>query len=178
MFTAIWGTIAHDYLLMVASEYPMEPSQDRQLAMTQFLQIFFAHLPCGKCGQHALQYLAKNPATVGSRTDLIHYLVAFHNYVNRRMKKKSNWTVEEAQASLDRRYKGDLSELARSEQKRQEDHDTIAKLEAKIQELQLKEKGQSKETQENLEKVTPSHVENVSSSSSFTYLPGKDGKNR
>jgi hypothetical protein len=110
MFPAVWGPLIHNFLLLVAKAYPETPSAERQAAMKQYLFLTFLHLPCGDCTNHAIRLFHRHPPDLSSRQSLLQYLVDMHNMINRRLNKRSNWTVDEALETLHQTYRGDLKD--------------------------------------------------------------------
>jgi hypothetical protein len=96
----LWGAIFHDCMLFVALTYPEKPSQEQCTHMTSFLFGMFHSLPCELCKPHAVSYIQDTPPDVSSRTNLLEWIITFHNNVNDRLGKKSDWKVSDAIQSL------------------------------------------------------------------------------
>lgn len=132
MLTFAWGPAAWDTMLTAAFAYPkIGPTVEKQKSMTAFLIGMCKNLPCPGCKVHASTYCKLNPPDVSSQEKLAKWIVTFHNAVNKRSsngKKRSDWTVEEAKASLIKRRFGDQQGLVRANQVREEDHQEIQKL--------------------------------------------------
>jgi len=137
MHPLIWGTLVHDLLLLFAQEYPEQPDEQRKINMSAMIYHLFRELACPHCKAHACAYLAKYPVDVHSKQGLLQWIVTFHNHLNRRQKKRGNWSVDEALQSLKQRYHmHDIDALDQANRKRQEDHAHIAKLQKEV--IQLK----------------------------------------
>lgn len=119
----VWATIH-----FIALSYPSSADSDRKLATHNMLRGLFMNLPCPACAHHATQYLESNPPCLDTRESFVTWTVMFHNSVNERTGKRSDWTVKEATDEIVRKYMQDGNELSRAEQKRKEDHLHIAML--------------------------------------------------
>jgi hypothetical protein len=129
MMQIIWGTLAWDMLLLFAQAYPDEPSEKEQESMFLFLTHFFARVPCQlPCGEETKVYVNKHPITVTSKQAVLTYIVTFHNYVNEKTAKRSDWTVLEAIAACSLRHASNLRALSRADQTRIEDHQMMKEL--------------------------------------------------
>jgi hypothetical protein len=128
MFPPIWGSLFHDTLQMMALSYSAKPNDDQKLSMNLFLLNMFKNLPCPACRMHATQYFNKHPPDLSSSESLYKWLIDFHNVINDRTGKRSDWTVSEARKSLSERYFTNVRDLSRSQTLRLEDHKQIIAL--------------------------------------------------
>jgi len=90
----VWRT-----LHLMALVYPDEPNEGRQKSMLDYLLNMCPNLPCGGCSIHCNAYMGAHPPQVQSKTALRHYLVDFHNDVNKRTGKRE-LSYEEADQIL------------------------------------------------------------------------------
>ena len=129
----MWGTLFHDMLFFIALQYPASADKNKQQALKMFLSNFFYLLPCPGCSMHAQAYWARfeDRVDLSSQAAVLQFLVDFHNDINRRLGKKHDWTVKEAQEAFFRRHFTNVALVHRSEQVRLEDHRRIAELEQK-----------------------------------------------
>jgi len=113
--------------MLVALAYPREkPTDQAQEDMRQYWNAVASTLPCPGCRVHATTYLKQHPVDVTDQQKLLAWIVTFHNTVNDRTGKKSDWTVDEAITALTRRIGGDKSnELSKAQAMRAEDHALI-----------------------------------------------------
>lgn len=138
MWPGIFGPLVHDVLLMVAMAYPHKPNDDQQESMMLLLTHLFKNLPCPQCATHASAYLLAKKPDLSSGEALFDWLVVFHNDVNERTGKRSDWTVEEARKSLLDRHFTDIRNLSRAMSVRVEDHRQIMALKAENMVLRKK----------------------------------------
>jgi hypothetical protein len=129
MMSLIWGHLLHDVLLFFASSYSSNPSDAQKESMNLFLVHCFANLPCtDPCGIEASKYIHNHPFDVSSRETLLKDYVKFHNYLNEKDGKRSDWTVLEALAAAHLRHGSNIRALGRSDQIRVEDHKMMQEL--------------------------------------------------
>lgn len=133
-YPPLWGTMFHDMLFFVALQYPAVANKDKQQALKLLLANFFYLLPCPGCSLHAQAYWTRFEGRVdfSSQTSVFQFLVDMHNDINRRLNKRSNWTVKEAHEAFYRRHFTNLAKVHRSDQVRVEDHQRIAELEKRL----------------------------------------------
>ena len=127
----VWGPLFHDTLLFIALSYPESPDTQTQDDMVQFLKQFFEHLPCPQCRLHAKIYTNTKDylcTAVASSRSLVEFLVQFHNSINARLGKKSDWTVEHALNAFYKRNYSQISRVQLSDLKRIEDHGLMRKV--------------------------------------------------
>lgn len=122
MYPPTWGPLFHDVLWFLAENYPDGPTETQQQSMQLLLRHLYANLPCLACMIDASLYVQLNPPTLTSRPVFTQWIVDQHNYINQKLGKKHDWTVEEARAAFQARHFGNLADLVRTEQKRVEDH--------------------------------------------------------
>lgn len=138
MYPPTWGPLFHDVLWFLAENYPDEPTETQQQSMALLLHHLYANLPCLACMVDASLYVQLKPPTLTSRTVLTQWIVDQHNYINAKLGKKHNWTVEEARTAFQARHFGNLANLELAERKRVEDHqllDTLTNENRKISEI-------------------------------------------
>ena len=128
MFPPIWGSLVHDTLQIIALSYSSKPNDDQKLSMNLLLLNLFRNLPCPACRVHATQYFDKHPPDLSSSESLYKWLTDFHNTINDRTGKRSDWTVAESRKSLSERYFTNVRDLSRSQTLRVEDHKQIIAL--------------------------------------------------
>lgn len=90
--STIWGPPFWFMLHNGASSYPVNPSQKRRRAMTDFLYGMSGMLPCQLCRKHLDKFMtrfSKNEIEyiVSSRHRLFDFFVHLHNIVNKRLGK-------------------------------------------------------------------------------------------
>lgn len=122
MYPPAFGTLLHDVCLIYAHAYSDKPSKEQQESYKTLFLHFFKNIPCPDCAAEAYTYFQEHPINVSNRKALLQYVVTMHNDINRKLKKKDNWTVYEALDSLARRRWGNLKNLSRADQMRIEDH--------------------------------------------------------
>ena len=128
MLPLIWGTLFHDMCLFFASAFPDEPDEEEIESMIALLTNFFKRLPCqSPCAIEAVAYMKEFPFSkyIKSRKTLLEYLVTFHNHLNAKDGKKSDWTVLEALTAAHARHGSSIRALSRADQVRCEDHKMI-----------------------------------------------------
>jgi hypothetical protein len=128
MYPPSWGYFFHDVLLTVAFTFPENPTEEQKKHVTHLVTGMLHVLPCPGCGLHAVAYLKDHPLNVTSGSMLAQWLVVFHNHINKRLKKRDNWTVQEAKEALVTRHFADNKRLDRAQQMRLEDQAEIQKL--------------------------------------------------
>lgn len=122
MYPPTWGPLFHDVLWFLADNYPDEPTETQRQSMELLLRHLYANLPCLACMIDASLYVQLNPPNLASRPVFTQWIVDQHNYVNQKLGKKHDWTVEEARAAFQARHFGNLADLELAERKRVEDH--------------------------------------------------------
>jgi hypothetical protein len=128
MYPPIFGTLFHDMMLMIAEGYPHNPKPEHQESMRLLFLHLFKNLPCSDCSMSAIAYIKHHPIDVSGKKALLSYLVTLHNHINEKLGKKNDWTVLEALAALAARHRSNLSNLARADQMRVEDHQLMKKV--------------------------------------------------
>jgi hypothetical protein len=119
---SVWGTVFHDSMMFMALSYPENPSDVYQNETEKFFRMFMDRLPCYACRVHARAFVARNPPKFESSSKYVDYLIAFHNDINARSGKKSDWKREEVLPAFYRRFYSNLAQLPQAELKRKEDH--------------------------------------------------------
>ncbi|PVU97252.1 hypothetical protein BB561_000667 [Smittium simulii] len=76
------------YLLHVmASRYPVEPTETEKILVLGFIKYLSFLYPCGDCAVHFQQNLKKLPPNVDSRDAFEQWLCQIHNIVNKSLEK-------------------------------------------------------------------------------------------
>jgi len=70
-----------------ARYFPVEPTQDEQDNIRDFIEATVTTLSCPKCAMHGRLYIEEHPIDVSSRAALNAWLCTFHNAVNERIGK-------------------------------------------------------------------------------------------
>jgi hypothetical protein len=83
----IWGPAAWKFFTTVAFGYPDTPTDDEKIAAFNFFESLRYLLPCGVCKEHYDENFATTPVNVESRDTLSHWVVDFHNIVNKSLGK-------------------------------------------------------------------------------------------
>lgn len=122
MHTHVWGPICHDLLLFIANSFSENPTKEESESMRLFIINLFNNLPCEDCKLHAMNYLHEHPIQVSSKKQLLNDIVTFHNTLNLKDGKKSDWTPLEALSAASARYFTNFRKLERAQQIRLEDH--------------------------------------------------------
>lgn len=138
MWTMWWGPDFHKNLKKIACEFPNDPTPQQQKAAKNLVESLFQLLPCKHCRAHACYYLQIHPLTAHSRNAFLDWLVTFHNRLNQRLGKRSNWTTQEALEALIADMQAEREGLDLAQRMRQEDEKKIRKLEMIIQEQKRK----------------------------------------
>ena len=81
----IWGPPAWTFLHTVTYNYPENPTEDDKRNFYNFFDSLQNVLPCEKCKEHYKQNIQKYDLknSLGSREDLVKWLIDLHNDVNR-----------------------------------------------------------------------------------------------
>ena len=126
MYPPVWGPTIWGTIHLMAYTYPDEPSAERKLSMSNFLQNLCINLPCLGCGIHCREYVTNNPPVVDSKTTLKKWAYDFHNAVNVRINKRI-LTHEEAEEAISKKYfqYEQWKDTNRAQEIREEDHRVI-----------------------------------------------------
>lgn len=82
------GNAAWKLLHTTMAKFPDKPTDDDSTALKSYIYLFARLYPCGECGRHFQQILAKFPPQVASRSTAAAWACHVHNEVNKRLKKK------------------------------------------------------------------------------------------
>lgn len=147
MWVMWWGSDLHKLLKKIACEFPVNPTPKQQQAAKNLIESMFSLLPCKHCQSHARYYLQIHPLTAHSRNAFLDWLVTFHNRLNRRLGKRSNWTTQEAIEALVNDMNMEKDGLDKAARMREEDDKKIRSLYAQIAVLedQLREEEKTAE---------------------------------
>jgi hypothetical protein len=136
MWTMFWGADMHRLLMQIACEYPVEPHPEEEEDMKNMIYLLFRFLCCKHCRMHAHYYLRMHPVATHSRNALLDWQVAFHNHLNKRLGKRSDWTTQEALNAFAEDLNRQKDGLERAKRMRLEDEQKIRELQAEIAKLQ------------------------------------------
>lgn len=106
----IWGPPAWKYLHSVTLGYPECPSEEDKKRMYTFMTSVGPVLPCFKCRDNFEAHLEKYPLdekTLGSRSELVKWLINIHNDVNR-YNNKAVLSYEDALSHILDPYKSEI----------------------------------------------------------------------
>ncbi len=132
IYPPFFGPIVWDNMMLFATNYPNEPTNEDKTNMLQWLTLTMIFLPCGGCSMHGKAYIEKHPPNVSTKENLIKYIVEFHNYVNVSLK-KSTYTIMEAKAAFASRIARDIKDLPRAMVVHKEDALRIMELKDKLE---------------------------------------------
>ena len=94
-----WGPCFWKYYHIGALTYPIKPTLSEMNSMIVYIMSIPESLPCARCTEHAQKFIEERVPflyyIVSSRDSLFAFFVEFHNYVNKKQRKKL-LTVEEA----------------------------------------------------------------------------------
>lgn len=104
----IWGPPAWTFLHTVTYNYPENPTEDDKRNFYNFFDSLQNVLPCEKCKGHYKQNIQKYDLkkSLGSREDLVKWLIDLHNDVNRDNGKKV-WSYSDVFNKYQDMYKPD-----------------------------------------------------------------------
>jgi hypothetical protein len=111
MKSDIWGPPAWFFLHSVTLQYPINPTAQDKTNMMTFLTSLGNVLPCEKCQMHYkknLQELPLNNTVLGSRNNLVNWMIDIHNLVNKSNGKRE-LSHEEAIKLVQDKYHEDKS---------------------------------------------------------------------
>ncbi|KAH6659544.1 ERV/ALR sulfhydryl oxidase domain-containing protein [Truncatella angustata] len=79
------GRAAWKVIHTMMGRFPDKPSEDDQLTLKTYIQLFARLYPCGDCARHFQQLLKKYPPQVSSRNAAAGWACFVHNQVNERL---------------------------------------------------------------------------------------------
>lgn len=88
MSISIWGPLGWDWLHNLAICYPQHPTENDSHFYYLKIKKFIERLPCAKCKRHAIQYIRNYPIDLTSNKAFQYWVWHFHNFVNKKTKKK------------------------------------------------------------------------------------------
>jgi predicted RND superfamily exporter protein len=94
MNPSIWGPRAWFFLHSVTLNYPLYPSESDKTNYRDFFESIAHILPCDKCKHHYKENLVKYPIQLGTRDQLIQWMIDIHNDVNIQ-NNKPVWSFEQ-----------------------------------------------------------------------------------
>ena len=102
----IWGPPAWTFLHTVTFNYPENPTEDDKKNFYDFFMNLQYVLPCEKCKAHYKQNLKKYDLknNLGSRQDLVKWLIDLHNDINKD-NGKPVWSYSEVYNKYQSMYK-------------------------------------------------------------------------
>ena len=83
----VWGPAAWKFFETVAFGYPDKPNEFEKQSAFNFFESLRYLLPCAICKEHYDKNFAELPVNVNSRDTLSHWVVDFHNIVNKSLNK-------------------------------------------------------------------------------------------
>ena len=103
MNIAEWGNAT--WFIFHTLAYKLKDGYTSEIGnLCKHFMLICGNLPCPDCRQHAISILSKsNIKNIKTRDQLIHFLLQFHNIVNRRLK-KSEFSIEEHNKLYSRSY--------------------------------------------------------------------------
>ena len=89
MKTSVWGNHAWNFLHACAYEYPAKPTEGDKRAAANLFRSLGHMLPCKDCCRNYQREVKEDPVEepLGSRDELLAWLLRLHNKVNRRLGK-------------------------------------------------------------------------------------------
>ena len=81
-YPPLWGPHLWTFLHIWSTSYPLDPGPEDRSNALAFLESTIAILPCRVCRFHSKQYFRSHHPALGSRDELVLWLVQFHNHVN------------------------------------------------------------------------------------------------
>jgi len=104
----IWGPPAWTFLHTVTYNYPENPTEDDKRNFYNFFMSLQHVLPCEKCKEHYKQNIQKYDLnnSLGSRQELVKWLIDLHNDVNRD-NGKPVWSYSDVFNKYQRMYQSD-----------------------------------------------------------------------
>ena len=96
--TTVWGPMLWNYLHIMASNYPVKPTQKQKKHYRDFIVNLKNVLPCGKCRDNLKKYFETTPLTLShmkNRDGFSRYIYDLHESVNKMLGKKSALSYEE-----------------------------------------------------------------------------------
>lgn len=79
----VWGSGAWLFLHSITLNYPHNPTERDKEEITQFFNIVGKVLPCFYCRDNYKKHLKEYPIQVGSKKELVYWLIDIHNDVNK-----------------------------------------------------------------------------------------------
>ena len=104
----IWGPPAWTFLHTVTYNYPENPTEDDKRNFYNFFMNLQYVLPCEKCKEHYKQNIQKYDLknSLGSRQELVKWLIDLHNDINRDNGKQV-WSYSDVFNKYQRMYQSD-----------------------------------------------------------------------
>lgn len=84
MGTSVWGPPL--WKEMHAKTFEYNPSKNREEIVDYFIEVI-ERIPCPECREHYKDHLPSIQFHLGSRDELVYWLIDFHNSVNARLGK-------------------------------------------------------------------------------------------
>jgi len=87
----VWGPHTWIFLHTITFNYPENPNSNDKDNIRQFIKYFHTQIPCNKCKKHFKQNLKKHPLSesiLSNKDNLIDWMIAMHNEVNKMHGKK------------------------------------------------------------------------------------------
>tara|TARA_A100001015_G_scaffold321046_1_gene449823 strand:+ start:1117 stop:1578 length:462 start_codon:yes stop_codon:yes gene_type:complete len=84
-----WGPIIWNFIHVLSYKIKNDCFSKQRKNLIDIIRILFSNLPCPYCSQHARKLLKQsNMKYIVDKESFIDYLFAFHNNVNKRLKKE------------------------------------------------------------------------------------------
>lgn len=103
-YPPLWGPTFWDTLMMMAMNFPHNPTEKEKEILTTWFELTMRLLPCDGIVFKSFQYVLNHKPDVSNKHNLIRYIVDFHNIVNISLG-KSTYTVKQAKESFMERMK-------------------------------------------------------------------------
>jgi len=78
----VWGRPGWTFLHSVTFNYPDDPDSSTQETYRRFFSIIGDVLPCKKCRNHYKEHSVVLPIRLGSRRELVEWMIDIHNRAN------------------------------------------------------------------------------------------------
>tara|TARA_Y100001972_G_scaffold81750_1_gene99414 strand:- start:1864 stop:2469 length:606 start_codon:yes stop_codon:yes gene_type:complete len=92
--TKNWGEKYWDLMHTVSYTYPNNPTIEDKMYIQDFYESICNFLPCDDCKQESKKYIENNPIQFENRTEIIEWVLNFHNFINIRLNKKI-WNIDQ-----------------------------------------------------------------------------------
>mmetsp|Transcript_69310 Transcript_69310/g.196405 ORF Transcript_69310/g.196405 Transcript_69310/m.196405 type:complete len:170 (+) Transcript_69310:87-596(+) len=92
----VWGPPTWFFLHSMTLALPEHVPLEQQQRVKELMRSLQSLLPCPSCGKHLAEHMREHPIEphLGTRAELVRWMVELHNLVNRDCGKRA-WSVEE-----------------------------------------------------------------------------------